>query len=197
MRQQKTILRKAQSLENNALMAPAIYRLLTYVKWEKIPEKYKEFFDKGAEAVWNDDLKEFKEENILLDVDTEIKAIYKAIRNKYIIQALSLVPIMLADIYMLSYPISNYETELRKLTDKYIVNYELGKDTADNIAMLDLLDFLNVIITKTKLDIQKDLPKIHTDILDIYNNIIDKHKQYEEETNATNNEAAITQNPDL
>lgn len=168
MRKEKTILDKVKSLKNNAIMSPAIYRLLTYVKWESIPEEYKSFFPEAAKTVWNDDLKLFKIENILLDLDTELKAVYKILMNRYIVQATALIPIILADVFILGYPITRYETKLKKLIDTFIDNLEYGRNNTEYAAMLDIIDLLEQIVYTLDLEIKEDLVSIHKRLLDKY-----------------------------
>lgn len=181
MRGKKQILRKVEAISNNALMSPAIYRLLTYVDWELVPEKYKSFYPEEAKDLWDSDLETFKDDNVLLDLDTEIKAVFRALNNKLIIQALAFVPIVLADFYILGNPMDPYETRVKKLTDRFIKNtIELEKHYADYLAMLDIADLLEDIIEKGNLEIKEDLPTILINLFSIYEEDIKKAEAYKE-----------------
>jgi len=181
LRGKKQILRKVEAISNNALMSPAIYRLLTYVDWELVPEKYKSFYPEEAKDLWDSDLETFKDDNVLLDLDTEIKAVFRALNNKLIIQALAFVPIVLADFYILGNPMDPYETRVKKLTDRFIKNtIELEKHYADYLAMLDIADLLEDIIEKGNLEIKEDLPTILINLFSIYEEDIKKAEAYKE-----------------
>lgn len=188
MRGKKQILRKVDAISKNALMSPAIYRLLTYVDWESVPEKYKSFYPDEAKDVWNNDLDTFKEENVLLDLDTEIKAVFTALNKKLIIQALAFVPIVLADFYVLGNPMDPYEVRVKELTDRYIKNtVELDRHHADYLAMLDISDLMSDIIEKGNLDLKEDLPTILITVYDKYTEDLNKYEVYksvEEELDA-------------
>lgn len=179
MRQRKTILRKIEAIKNSAIMAPAVYRLFTYVPWADIPENHKDFFPKEAADVWDEDLKEFKENNIILDLDTEVKAVLKALNKRLIIQALALMPIVLADFFILGNPMDPYQLSLKNITDNYIENLTLiGQAEAELYAMIQITDLLKKIVNKVDLDISKNFTQVTSDMLNFYIEDNEKQKEY-------------------
>ena len=152
MRTEKTILRKTAEWKHNARLTPGMYRLFTYVRWEAIPEEYKSFYPKEAQETWNDDLKDFKEEHIRLDLDAEIKAVFRGLFGKKITQSLSILPIIIADMYALGYPTAKAQAMLHKLTNNFIEYTSTDLKLAEVNAMFDITDLLEYIIKTTKLD---------------------------------------------
>lgn len=151
MRTEKTILRKVEEWQNNARLIPGVYRLFTYIKWESIPDKYKEFFPKDAKDTWNDDLKDFKEEHVRLDIDAEIKAVFRGLFGKKIMQSLSIMPIILADMYVIGTPVAKAQAMLNKITDNYIEYTSVDIKLAEANAIFEITELLTYIIKVTKL----------------------------------------------
>lgn len=179
MRQRKTILRKIDSIKDNAIMSPAVYRLFTFVPWEDIPDEHKTFFPKEAEEKWDEDLKEFKEAHLLLDLDTEIKAVLKALNKRLIIQALALMPIVLADFFVLGNPMDPYEIKLKEITDNFVSILEfIPQEDAEMMTMLELTDLLKKITKKLDVDITNNIDKVLEDMLTFYVEDNAKRKEY-------------------
>lgn len=159
-------------------MAPAVYRLFTFVPWEFIPEDHKKFFPEGAEKEWDKDLKDYKEEHLLLDLDTEVKAVLKALNKRLIVQALALMPIILADFFVLGNPMDSLQLKLKTITDNYINNLSLvSQEEAETIAMFDLVDMLEPIVNKIKTDITDNFQKVVLDMFAFYSKDNEKKKE--------------------
>ena len=174
LRQRRTILRKIEAIKENPIMAPAVYRLFTFIPWENIPKEHKNFFPPEAETEWDKDLKDYKENHLILDLDAEVKAVLKALTSRLIIQALAIVPIILADYFVLGYPMDNLQRKLQITTDNFITNnMVVSKDEAETIAMFEIIDILEEIITKVNLDISNNFQKV---IIDISNKYIEDNK---------------------
>jgi hypothetical protein len=169
MKTEKKILKKIDEWSTNPLIVPAIYRLMTYIRWEAIPEKYKQFFSKEAAEKWNDDLDSFKEENIMLDIDAEIKAAFKGLFKRNIIQVLGIIPIILADIFVIDKPVARAQARLIKITKEYLKNYEIDKALAEAYAIIDLVEFLGYLQDLAKLKNKLNLTDLLAKIFETNN----------------------------
>lgn len=174
MRTQKALKRIIKEWQNNPLLVTGLYRLFTYITWEDIPEKYRAHFPPEAEEGWNDDLTDFKEEHILLDIKTEIVSVMNALYKRNITQAFSIVPIILADTYAYGKPIVKLQVALIKATNEFIDNVKVaGRGLAEVAAIYSVVDILKGVqnILKLKLNFnideeeQKIINKLNSDIV--------------------------------
>lgn len=146
MRTEKAILRKVREWANNPLIVIGIYRLFTYLKWEAIPEQYKSHFSAEAQATWNDDLETFKEHDIRLDIGAEITAVFQSLFKHNTTQALSVIPIILADIYMLGKPTAKAQKMVINITNKFTKNFQVDPDLAQAYAVFEIVELLEYLI---------------------------------------------------
>lgn len=153
MRTEKVILRRVQDWQNNPHVATGLYRLLTYLKWGNVPEQYKPFFNKDIIEVWDDDLKDFKEEHILLDIDAEIKAAFRGLFKKNITQVLSIIPIILADIFVYGKQTDRAQAKLHKVTQNYLDNVSVDVDLAEAGAIFEIVELLEYLQNLVKIDL--------------------------------------------
>lgn len=157
MRTQKAILRLAKEWAHNELLVTGLYRLFTFLTWENIPEKYKEFYPPKAKDTWDEQLEHTKEA-VLLDIRTEIVAVINALYTQNITHALSILPIILADIFVVNKSIAKLQLALIQTTKNYIENVKAaGPDLAGVEAIYALFDILKSIQKLLKLELNFDL----------------------------------------
>jgi len=169
MQTTKRILNKIQSWEGNPMLVAGMYRLFTYVPWADIPVKYKQFFDPNAAETWDDDLDDFKEENIKLDIDAEAKAILQLLVKKNVTHSLGMIPIVLADTYVFGVGIAPLQGKLLKLISMYKDFIEIDRDLAEQYAILSVAELLNEIVTSVDSEFSFDLEVVTQKIMDEYN----------------------------
>ncbi len=177
LRTTKRILNKIQTWEGNPMLVAGIYRLFTYIPWEDIPEKYRKFFDPKAEETWNDDLKNFKEENIKLDIDAESKAILRLLVTKNVTHSLGMIPIVLADAYVYGIGVAPLQGKLLKLIGMYKEFIVLDRDLAEQYAILSVAELLNEIISSVDSEFSFDLEDVTSKIMKEYNSKDKKAKK--------------------
>lgn len=165
MRTEKTTLRKVKEWQSLPRLVTGMYRLFTYLTWENIPEEYKQFYPPEAKEVWNEDLKLFKEKNIKLDIDAEIKAVFRGLFKKNITQVLSILPIILADVYMLGKPITKQQVKLNKITEEYLKHLEVDSDLAELVAIFDIVDLLTELSKLAEVNLEFNPRKMLDKIL--------------------------------
>lgn len=157
MKTHKAILRKINEWEGNPLMVAGIYRLFVYLPWEYIPEKYKEFFPKEAKETWNNDLAEINSVQIKKDIEAEIRAILNTLAKKNVTNSLGLVPMILADVFIVGETVGALQGKLFKIINTYKKNIELDINLAEQLAIIELFDLFEDIIKKTNLELSFDI----------------------------------------
>jgi len=164
LRTRKAILRKASEWKNNPMLVSGLYRLFTYLPWEAIPKKYKEFFPKESEKVWDEDLKEFNKDEILRDIDAEIRAILKVLVKKNITHSIGLIPMILADMYMYDIGIAPFQGKLLKITNTYKINTDIDRNLAEQLATIQIINLLKEFIKKLNLNLSFDIDRVREEI---------------------------------
>lgn len=158
MRTEKTIQRLINEWKGNQLLVTGLYRLFTYIKWENISKEYQEHFPPEAKEKWNEDLKDYKEHHILLDIQTEMVSVLNALDKKNITQAFSVIPIMLADTYVYGKPIVKLQVALINATNQFIKNVgTAGRELAEVAAIYDIVDILKEVKKLLKLNLNFDI----------------------------------------
>ena len=147
----KVVISKAVGWLKNPMYVSGAYRLFTYVKWENLPEEYKKFYPADAAAMWNDDLENFKHKNIMLDIESEIKAVYRELIDKNLVHAMGLVPIIIADMFMLDKHHMKVEVKLNKVISTYIEDLKHDRDMAEVAAAYAVVEVLEFIVKKLNL----------------------------------------------
>ena len=84
MKTSKVILRKILEWENNPMCVSGLYRLLVYLKWDEIPEKYQVFFPEEAKATWDDESALNNKKELLYDIEAEVRAVLQGLDKKNI-----------------------------------------------------------------------------------------------------------------
>lgn len=155
MRKQKAILSLVDEWKKEPLLVTGLYRLFTYLPWKEIPKEYHSWFPAEAKKDWNKDLKGFKESHIALDVQTQIVAILNALDKKNIIQTFSILPIMLADVYVYGKSVDKLQEELINTTNDFAnAVTTAGRGLAEVAAIYSLVDMLKEV--QLKLDLKLD-----------------------------------------
>lgn len=177
MRTEKVILRKINEWKNNPMLVSGVYRLFTYLPWEKIPDEYKEFFPEEAKEKWNDDLKTYTKENILLDIGAQINALVKVMAKKNITHSIGLIPMIMADIFMYGKSIIKIQTVLNKLIKEYKDYIMIDRNLAEQYSAIILLDLLRYIIKYVNIEFTYDFEDAAEKVMEKYKdkeNIITK-----------------------
>lgn len=169
MRTQKVILRKVKEWKNNPMLVAGIYRLFTYITWDAIPEEYKAFFPKEARETWDDDLKKYGKQDMLLDINAEIKAILKVLAKKNVTHCLGLIPLVLADIYMYGASIAKFQGSLLKIINNYKDYVEVDRSLAEQYAIIETVELLKNIVNTIKIDLAFNIDEVLQKLLVDYN----------------------------
>ena len=157
LKTQKNILKKINQWEGNAMMVAGLYRLFTYLPWEKVPEKYKEFFPPEAHEKWDEDLDKYTEEELKLDVEAEIRAMLNVLAKRNVTNSLGIIPMILADLYVMDKPIGPIQGKLLSTIELYKENVYFDRYLAENLAMFDIFEMLTEIVKKAKLKLSFNL----------------------------------------
>lgn len=155
-RTEQAILKKVNEWKTQPEMVPAVYRLFVFLKWSSIPNEYKDKFDPRAEEIWDNDL-ESQLENIQVDTEVTIKAILEELSKKHIVAALALVPIILADLFMVGGKPGKLQGDLALLTTEYKNTVEYDRQVAEIEAMLKLEDIITNVVRRMKIKLDFDL----------------------------------------
>jgi len=168
LRTTKRILRQIKEWKDIPMMISGVYRLFTYIPWESIPEEYKQFFNADAEKDWNTDLDAFKEKNIALDVNAEIKAILRGMVKKNITHSLGLIPITLADIFMCGINVGRFQGELSKIISDFSKNIEIDRALAEQLALLSTIELLKKMIDSVDISLSFDIDEVTEKLIKEY-----------------------------
>lgn len=155
-------------------MAPAVYRLFTFIEWENIPEEYQKFYPKEAKETWNDDLNTFNQEHLILDIETEIKAVFKGLFKRSITQAMSIIPIILADVYMTGKSTNKLEAQYHKVIREYIEYYDVDKVLADKLAITDITKLIQNIADTAHIDLGFKIEEMYHNIIEEFEEKVKK-----------------------
>lgn len=157
MKTHKSILKKINEWEGNAMMVAGVYRLFTYLPWDQVPEKYKSFFPEEAKEKWDDDLGKYNEEELKLDIEAEIRALLNVLAKKNITNALGVVPMILADVFVIGKPTGALQGKLLKVITTYKDILELDRTLAEQLTMFEIFDIVETIVKKASLKLSFDL----------------------------------------
>lgn len=165
LKTQKAILKKIKEWEGNPMLVAGMYRLFAYLPWVLVPDKYKEFFPEDAKDTWMKDEGNYKEEEILQDIESEIRAILNSIAKKNVTNSLGLIPMILADLFIINKQVGGLQGQLAKTINTFKENIELDRNLAEQLAMFEIFDILRNIIKKAKLknmsfDFEKALEQV-------------------------------------
>jgi len=144
----KAILKKIEEWEGNPMLVAGMYRLFAYLPWSLVPEKYKEFFPEDAKEAWLKDDGTYTEEDLKQDIESEIAAILNTIAKRNITNAFGIVPMMLADLFIMNKRIGSVQGKLFKVINNYKENVVLDRQLAEQYAMFEIFDVLKEIVKK-------------------------------------------------
>jgi hypothetical protein len=168
LRTKRKILKKIDEWKDSPMMVSGVYRLFTYIPFEDIPEKYRSFFPEEAEENWDKDLDEFGEKNIKLDIGAEIRALLKILAKRNITNALGIVPLVLADVYIYGYGTNTFQGTLSKIIKNYTENVDLDRNLAEQLAAIETVELLKDIVAKTKIKLGYDIDNVVEKLLKKY-----------------------------
>ncbi len=163
-RGKKAILRKIDAWRDNPVMMTGIYRLLVYLEWDDIPEIYQEFFKE-------DHKKEFIEkgastlEFIEQDVELYVKTIFNELNKGNVVMSFSLIPPLLADLFVMGKGTDQLQARFIKIVDEYTYNWEFSIQFANMEALVALADLVTTILSRMKIDLDLNLYEISDKIL--------------------------------
>lgn len=156
-RTEQSILKKVDEWKTIPEMVPAVYRLFVFLPWESIPEDYRNSFDERAAEVWNDESAEDLLGKLEVDTEVTIKAILQELAKKRIVAALALLPIILADFFMLGFKTGHFQGRLMKIVNDYKSFQSYDSAVAEIDALLAIEDLLADLVAKMKLKLSFDL----------------------------------------
>jgi hypothetical protein len=174
MRAKKSIICKVENWKSTPMLVTGLYRLFTYLPWNAVPSDYKQFFKKEAQAIWNDDLKTFKEDNIKKDMVTEIKGILTGLTTKNITQTLGIIPMVLADAFICGANIDKLVYGLLNLIKEYIGFADIDRDLAERYAILGIAEILKKVVRRVELSLDFDIDVVVKRILTHFDKFVEQ-----------------------
>lgn len=151
MRTEKAVLRRIKAWKNNPMLVSGVYRLFTYIHWDKIPEEYHEFFPEEAKETWDNNLDLFSKREVALDILAQIQALLKLVAKKNIINCLGIIPMLMADIYMFGKSTDRVQADLLKVIRNYQDYIDIDRALAEEYAAKAIIDLFKYIISYLKL----------------------------------------------
>jgi hypothetical protein len=176
MRTNKTILRKINEWDGNPMLVAGMYRLFTYLPWELVPEKYKEFFPPEAKDTWDDDIGKVDLNVLKQDIVSEVRAILNVLAKRNVTHALGLIPMILADLFIIDRNIGAIQGNLSKIINDYKDNVDIDRELAEQLSMFNLIELLESIITKANIELTFDFDKAVEQVLEAANKLLEEQK---------------------
>lgn len=173
MRTHKVILRKINEWDGNPMLVAGMYRLFTYLPWALVPEKYKEFFPEEAKDKWDEDLDNFDLALLKQDIESEVRAILNVLAKRNVTHALGLIPMVLADLFIVDKNIGKIQGELSKIINDYKYNVDIDRQLSEQLAMFDLIELLRTIITKAGISLSFDFDKASDQVVEAANKLFE------------------------
>jgi hypothetical protein len=166
MKTNKSILKKVSEWEGNPMLVAGVYRLFVYLPWEKIPEKYKGFFPEEAKDEWDKDLElKSDKDTILVDIESELRAILNTLAKKNIINCLGIFPMIFADAFMADLPVGALQGKLLKVIGDYKENIELDMALAESLVVWEIFELIEDIVKKLNIKLSFDLKQAFDQVL--------------------------------
>lgn len=176
MRTNKTILRKINEWDGNPMLVAGMYRLFTYLPWSLVPEKYKEFFPAEAKETWDDDIGKVDLELLKQDIISEVRAILNVLAKRNVTHALGLIPMILADLFIIDRNIGAIQGHLSKIIADYKQNVDIDRELAEQLAMVDVIELLESIIKKASITLTFDFDKAVEQVLAAASKLLEEQK---------------------
>ena len=168
MRQVKTILKQAEHFRNNALTSPAAFRLYIYVPWKDIPAEMKEYFSEAAEKDWE---QEISLEDVEKDIEYFMATILETLSRRSTVQGLMLVPLVLADMFMLGVNTGAYEGRYHKIVNQYTEDIDFDSVLAEIDVLQGISKLLKDIANKLKIALEFDIEQVVRDIIELHEKV--------------------------
>jgi len=165
MRIKKSILKKINNWKKDPMLVTGLYRLFTYIPWKDVPKNYKQFFEKDAKKIWDDDLGTYKYSDIKNDMIIQIKGILRSLTSRNFVQTIGIIPMLLADMYMLGNSVDYLVKRVKTLSDEYIEYIDLDRESAENYATLEIADILKEVVKVNRLELDFEIDVIVNRIL--------------------------------
>ncbi len=165
MKSKKQILRKIKEFETNPMFVTGIYRLVVFLKFEDIPEKYQSFFNEEQKEKWEDPSEKLVED-LDLDIDTGIRSVLKSLYKRNVVQSIGIIPMILSDMFMDDKPIGRLQGQLSKLIENYLEDINvLGPNLAEVQTIINVGELFKEIVKVQRLDIKFNIDEIIEDII--------------------------------
>lgn len=159
----KRMKKQAEIWRQDALMAPAAYRLYVYMEIEHIPEEVLEYLNEEAIDSWNEQI---SFENIEFDIELTIKQVIQGLANRKAMESFLFVPILLADLFVLNKGVSQLEGRYRKLINEYAEMVKFDRPLAEIDAARGLGKLMNDIAKRAKIKLTYDVEEITFKIIE-------------------------------
>lgn len=166
MKTSKTILRKINEWEGDPMMVAGMYRLFTYLPWSLVPEKYKSFFPEDAKDIWDTDLENYNKDQLKQDIESEVRAILNVLAKKNVTHAMGLIPMILADAYIIDIKTVKLKAKLIKIINAYKLNMDIDIELAEMASMFELFDLIRDIIKAADIKLSFDLEQAISQVLE-------------------------------
>ena len=170
MRTERAILRRIKMWKDNPMLVAGVYRLFTYIRWEKIPDDYKKFFDEKAKEKWDDDLNTYKNKDIALDIKAEMQAILQVLGKKNITHSMGLIPMIMADVYMYGKSTDKIQADILRVIKNYKNYVDVDRTLSEKYAVRAIIDILRYIKRELNLDLPFDFELAISQVLKQYDN---------------------------
>lgn len=161
-RKVKTILRKAESMRQDAKTAIGGYRLYTFIPWEQIPEEIKPYFPENSEEAWD---KEISTDGLEVDIEIQVKGLLNDLARGNILRAVMLLPTIIADIFILGHETKNYERRYRDMLSDYSLTYWLDTLIADIDIVTKSTTLINDMLSRAEINPGVDIKEFRDSVV--------------------------------
>lgn len=158
----KKLIRQSEVWRQNAVMAPAAYRLYVYTKVEYIPEEIAKAMKEEIIESWDEQI---SFENIEADIEMTMGAIFKSLANQKIMEAFLFIPIIIADIFVLQKGAGQLEGKYRIMLDEYADMVHYDRPLAEIDAIYSIAEFLKEVAKKINIKLTYDVDEIVSRII--------------------------------
>lgn len=179
MKTDKAILRRINAWKTNPMLVSGVYKLFTYIPFEKIPAEYAGHFAEEARKIWDEDIRNFTVEQMHEMLNSEIILVLESLASGNVVNAVGFFPTVLADLWAFDYPVDKLTGKLNKEISDYTKLLKTNKPLADEVLMLSMFQMIH--------DIHKMLPdfKPTYDIEKTEEKIIEKFLEFTRVLEAT------------
>ena len=88
-----------------------------------------------------------------MDIESEVRAILNMMAKKNVTHCLGLVPMVLADVFIIERSVASLQGRLSKIINTYKENMDIDMELAEYLAVHDLFELLKEILNKSKINV--------------------------------------------